>query len=293
MRSLVFGLLPYAVALSIFGVVVPACVSAQTTDKPAAAPQPSPGQPAKKPRPDRVYVKEIEGVWLASDYLETLRTVRLPHLAERSRSPLVIKIQKEGLSYPIVRTDFKKAVLLRVIDLQPDIEKDNYRLALAERDNEPISQRDVTYLPFRGVKNASGQFEALAFADPVFTKRKYRDFVRVGDALATKVNEIVLAGDYVDEQGRSYKFGANGEAAFPESKFSYEISLAAAGANCDYFEAPDDKAPGGKRPYGYTWKAGKLHLFEATGDKPSRVRCASKPFAVLTPQSADGKGPSA
>lgn len=233
---------------------------------------------------NRVYVKDLEGIWLPRDYMDALRVTRAPHAAARKAPPILIKIQKEGPGYPIMRTDFSKAVLQKVLDVEPDGKPGSYRIAAADDDMRAVPVDEVTYIPFRGEKGVDGRITSLSIAEPTFAKRRFRDFLRVSDGLAVYVNRAVIAGKYVDDQGRAYEFGEAGEATFPEGKFEYEVSLVAEGANCEYLETPDDKAPGGRRRYGFAWKGDKLQLFKAAGTEPKNVRCEKKPFAVLTQQ---------
>jgi hypothetical protein len=180
-----------------------------------------------------------------------------------------------------MRTDFSKAVLQHVVDVEPAGKPGSYRIAVADDASGAVSADEVTYIPFHGEKGVQGRFDALSIAEPTFAKRHFRDYIRVADGLAVFVNGAVLAGKYADEQGRAYEFGEAGQASFPDAKFEYEVSLAAEGATCDYFETPDDKAPGGRRRYGFAWKGDRLQLFKAAGTEPKNVRCDRKPFAVL------------
>jgi hypothetical protein len=241
----------------------------------------APERPKSAKQKDRVFVKDIEGLWLTRDYMDALRVTRQPHVASRKALPVLIKIQKEGRSYPIMRTDFSRAVLQRVLDIEPMGKPGSYRLAVADEDMRAVPAEEVTYIPFRGEKGTEGRFDSLMFAEPTFAKGRFRDYFRIQDSLVVFVNRAVLAGRYVDEQGRVYEFSEAGEATFPDTKFEYEVSLAAEGATCDYFDTADDKAPGGRKRYGFAWKGDKLQLFNAAGAEPKKVRCDKKPFAVL------------
>lgn len=271
---------------------LPFALSAMLLASVASAQQPEATKPtaeekakAKAERQkNRVYVKDLEGVWLPRDYMDALRVTRAPHAAARKAPPILIKIQKEGPGYPIMRTDFSKAVLQKVLDIEPDGKPGSYRIAAADDDMRAVPIDEVTYIPFRGEKGVDGRITSLSIAEPTFAKRRFRDFLRLPDGLAVYVNRAVIAGKYVDEQGRAYEFGEAGEATFPDAKFEYEVSMAAEGATCEYLETPDDKAPGGRRRYGFAWKGDKLQLFKAAGTEPKNVRCDKKPFAVLTLQ---------
>lgn len=259
---------------------------AQTESAPGAA---KPERPKSAKQLTRVFVKDIEGLWITADYASALRATRMPHQAARKARPVVVNIQKEGRSYPILRTDFDKAVMQRVLDIEPDKAPGTNRIVAADTDTEAVSAAEATYIPFRGQKGVQGRFDTLSMAEPMFSRGKFRTYIRLVDSsLVGFINGTVLAGRYADEQGRVYQFTEAGEATFPDLTFPYEISLAALGATCDYFETPDDKAPGGKRRTGFGWADGKLQLFEATGATPAKVRCARKPFAVLSPQPSEG-----
>ncbi|MEO8040477.1 MAG: hypothetical protein ABI794_17040 [Betaproteobacteria bacterium] len=251
--------------------------------QPEAAPTSSEKAQSAK-RATRVLVRDIEGLWLPQDYMDALRATRQPHAAARKAPPLVINIQREDRSYPIMRTDFNKAVLQRVIEVEPAGKPGAYRIVVADDDSGPIPADETTVIPFRGSKGVQGRVDAMSLADPTFSKGRYRDFLRAPDGLVVYVNRAVIAGKYLDERGGAYAFSETGEASFPDGKFNYELSLAAAGATCDYFETPDEQAPGGHRRIGFAWKGDRLELFKASGTEPKNVRCEKQPFAVLKRQ---------
>ncbi len=257
---------------------------AQAPDGAAEPPKGAVRQPPSERRKNRVFVKDVAGLWVAADWLAAVEATRQPHAAAKKASPLVINIQQEGRSWPILRTDFSRAVLERVIEVEPTEREDAWRLVTARDDRGAVNSAEATYIPFTGTRAASGRFEALRFTEPSFAKRKPRAFVRVDDGLEVRINRAVIAGTYRDEQGRAWSFSEAGELNGPDGKAAYELSLAAAGAGCEFFEVADDVAPGGKRRTGYAWKAGKLSLFATRGDKPASLRCESKPFAVLAPE---------
>lgn len=251
---------------------------------PAQGQQPS-ETPSGMDRPaqrDRVYLRDLEGIWVYAPYLDALAKARMPHRVARRTPPLVIGISRQGRSYPVVVTDFDKAAMQAALDVEPDGKPDAYRLVLGA-DDRPTSSADVRYLRFAGTRNAAGKFERLKMAEPYFMKGRWGEFVYVGGELAPRVNRIVIAGKYKDGQGRDWEFSDAGQASWPEGKFAYELSLNDPGATCEYLEAEDQKAPDGKVRYGYAWSGGKLEIFKARLAGKS-VRCESRPFAVLSPQ---------
>jgi hypothetical protein len=234
-------------------------------------------------RPDRVFLHELEGIWVKAQYLEALDKGRMPHQVAKKVPPVVIAIQRQGRSYPIVTTNFfDKASVQAVLDVEPGKEPGLYRLVIGP-DDRPVSSAEVRYLWFRGERNAQGGFDRLNMAEPVFSKGKWAEYVSLGKDLAPRVNRAVIAGKYKDEKGATWDFSDGGQAYWPERTFAYEISLNDPAANCEYFEAEDLKAPDGKLRYGYAWRGGKLLLYPARLAGKS-VRCDPRAFATLTPQ---------
>ncbi len=260
--------LRFATALIIATLAGPA--SAQTTS-PAA-------------RKDRVFLKDVEGIWINEAYLSVLSALKSPHTAAKKTPPLVIAIRREGRSYPIVVTDFNKASLQSVLDIEPDGKPGAYRLVVGAED-KPMSSSEVKYIRLQGEKDAQGKFDRLRIAEPDFMKGKWANYVPLTGELSPRLNRFVIAGDYRDEKGQTWTFTESGEARWPEQKFNYELSLNDPSSNCDYLhsESASSTSEVGKRHYGYGWKGGKLSLFGArlSGKK---VICDKKPMAVLTPQ---------
>ena len=85
---------------SLFALAISAFAAAQTTPKTAPA-----------ARKDRVFLKDVEGIWINEAYLSVLAALKSPHAAAKKTPPVVIAIRREGRAYPIVVTDFHKASL--------------------------------------------------------------------------------------------------------------------------------------------------------------------------------------
>jgi len=232
--------------------------------------------------PDRVFINELEGIWMNDAYVKQLKKTRMPHKAAKENRPVVIAIKRDGRVYPYLATDFEQAALMVVLAVEPDVKPNSYRLVLGEK-NAPTSSADATYVWFRGQRDPDHKFRELAFKETFLMKGKWANYEHVGMQLGPVMNSIVLSGSYKDSDGRDWSFSDEGEAVFPDKKFYYEISINDKKAQCEYLEAEDLTAPDGKSYYGYAWKSGKLQLFHAELKK-DRVRCNSKPFAVLTPQ---------
>ena len=241
--------------------------------------------PAQTPpvRKDRVFLKDVEGIWINEAYLSVLAALKSPHAAAKKAPPVVIAIRREGRAYPIVVTDFNKASLQAVLDVEPDGKPGAYRLVVGA-DDKPMSSSEVKYIRFEAGRSPQGKIERMRVAEPDFMKGKWADYVPLGGELSPRLNRLVIAGNYRDEKGRTWTFNESGEAAWPEQTFNYELSLNDSGASCDYLQSEGAaKGVDDKKRYGYGWKGGKLSVYPArlAGKK---VVCGAKPLAVLTPQ---------
>jgi hypothetical protein len=231
----------------------------------------------------RVFIKDLEGTWISRDFVERLRATRAPHALARQASGIAIKIQQEGRSYPILITNFQRAVLETIIDVEPDAKPNSYRLVLAKDDRGAVNSKDVTYVYFRGERNADGRFETLSISEPNFAKRRFLTYLRLNDPLDNFVNRAVIAGKYKDAEGRAYEFTEAGEAVLPDRSFAYEVSLDPSTANCELIQNHRELEPDGNDRIGFEWKGPDLRLYKVSGSKPP-FKCDSKPFAVLTRQ---------
>jgi hypothetical protein len=264
-----------------------ACAAAGAQESQPAEQQPQQAQPQQPQRPapkrDRVYLTDLEGTWISRDYLERLRASRAPHATGRQAAGIAIKIQREGNSYPIAITNFQRVVLQAIIDVQPEAKPKEYRLAVAQEDRPGISASELTYIPFRGERNADGVFRTLLIAEPTFAKRRFLTYLRLTEPLETLVNRMVIAGQYVDADGNYYEFTESGEAMLPDAAFAYEVSLDPGNANCELLISHREREPEGTQRIGFAWKRAELLLYRVSGKK-APFKCASKPFAVLKRQ---------
>ena len=240
------------------------------------------GLAQNKPRADRVFIHDLEGFWINDAYLRELRKSRMPHQALKKERPVVIGIKREGRVFPFVSTDFNKAALMVVLDVEPDMEPNSYRLVLGKK-NQPTPSTEAKYVLFKGKRNADNKFDKLAFKELFMMKGEWADYERVGLLLGPAVNGIVLSGTYKDRKGRDWSFTDDGKASFPDKTFYYELSLGDKKAKCEYIEAEDIDSPDGKSFYGYQWKRDELQIFNAKVSN-DRIVCETRPFAILKPQ---------
>lgn len=240
-----------------------------------------PGMAQNQPRRDRVFIHDLEGLWMNEDYVRELRKTRMPHKAAKKQKPVLIAIKREGRVFPYLATDFDKAAFMFILDVEPDMKPDSYRLVLAKK-NQPTSSSEAEYIWFKGQRDADRKFRRLAFKEEFVMNGKWANYEHVGMELGPVINGIVLAGRYRDQDGREWAFTEQGQATLPDKSFYFELSINDQKAGCDYIEAEDLASADGKSYYGYAWKGGKLQVFRAAVKK-DRVRCEAKPFAELTP----------
>lgn len=273
-------------ALAVPGSPVLAQSPATQEAAPGAQAPGADGRPAaRKPRrTDRIFARDLEGLWVNTRYVEALKATRSPLDAARKAPPIVVKVEKKGPSYPMLRTDFDRAVLLRIIDVQPEDKPGAFRVVLAEDDMRPVLSSEVTTISFRGRKAEQERFSALAIAEPIFGRKKFQDFQRVEEGIAPLVNEVVIAGSYKDASGAVFSFSRTGEAQLPDGKFSYELRLSARGADCSVLESVDDGSGAARRRIGFRWRGTSLELLDVQVKGADSLRCGARPVAVLTPQ---------
>lgn len=237
---------------------------------------------APAPRKDRVFLRDIEGIWINEPYMKALAQSRSPHAAAKKAAPVVIALKREGRAVPIVVTDFNKASIQVVLDVEPDGKPGFYRLVVAP-DDKPVSSKEVKYIPFEGTRNAQGGFDRLRVAEPTFMKGRWSEYLPMPGELSPSLNRIVIAGKYKDEKGQAWEFTDAGEARWPDQTFVYELSLNDPAAACEYLQTEDIRDGNENKRFGYAWKGAKLSIFPArlAGKK---VVCDARPLAVLTPQ---------
>jgi hypothetical protein len=282
-----FAALLLAAPLVLAGLAsVPAAAQEQPAGPAAAQEQPADPEARPQPKPssqykDRVYMKDLEGTWIARDYLERLRNLRGPHATARQAAGIAIKIEQEGSTWPILITNFQKAITSSVIDIQPAGKPGSYRLTVAKQDRPGLTATDLTYIYFRGERDQNGLFQTLSIAEPNFARKRYLTYLRLSEPLETFVNRAVLAGTYRDADGQSYEFTEEGEAILPDRSFQYEVSLDPNRAGCELIISHREREPGGKERIGFAWKGATLQLYQVSGKKPP-FKCKAAPFAVLT-----------
>lgn len=265
--------------VSLFIACALLCAPVAAQEKPATDAQKRP------PRPDRVYLKDLEGTWVSESFMKALKASRSPRQAARQAPPIVIQMKKDNGVYPIVTTNFRSAVLNFVIEVEPDRKPRSWRLVTAKSEGI-INSSDVTYVYFTGKRASSGKFESLSIKEPHFAKRKRVDLAGLSEPLETFINRHTLAGKYKDERGGVYEFTEAGDATLPDRKFAYEILLDTSKSGCDVLLNHHERAPDKKEAVGFAAKGDKVLLYKAAATSKGAWQCDAQPTATLTRDSA-------
>lgn len=237
--------------------------------------------PKRPPRPDRVFIKDLEGVWINQGYLSALKATRSPRQASAKSAPIVIQVKRDKNVYPILTTNFRAAVMQFVIDVEPDMKPRSWRLVTAKSDGI-VNSADVIYTYFTGKRGADGKFQTLEVREPHFAKRRRTVMANLGEPLEGFINKQTIAGKYKDGAGAAYEFTLDGEARLPDRKFAYEVLLYVGDTDCDLLASHHEKDPEGRELIGFVFKGDKLMLYKAAKLSQNRWRCEQQPFATLT-----------
>ncbi len=93
----------------------------------------------------------------------------------------------------------------------------------------------------------------------------------------------LLAGTYRDAHGKTYMFGTDGKAQFPDRTFRYEVYTDMVFERIDQFVDRDASKPNAWKTYGFEWKGQTLYLYnlDCPDTSPSCTPEKAKPLAVL------------
>ena len=202
----------------------------------------------------RIYMKDIEGIWVEENYAGRLSKLKMPHRTAKKIDPSFIIIKKEGASYPLIVTNFNKAFLQIIIALESQKNGKGYQMVLAP-DQNPISSSEAKYLRFRGNKGRNDTFENLEFYENLLGQGAWKNYKYIGKKFGNFFNKTVISGTYKDEKNNIWIFENNGSIQLPENKRSYyEISVNDVKSNCEYIEIENLKSKEGVDIVGFSWK---------------------------------------
>jgi len=207
------------------------------------------GPKSKKPS-----VTLFPGDYLRGDYLEKLRRTRSPKRSEVDDAPQLIIVQRgtTGITLSLI-----------------------YYFHEGE-DTLAMGQDGSLQAELYGGQKITGNVIDAHHFRLIDATKPPQIYTFVGDAERYAAS-VALVGRYADDRGRTYIFGRDGWATFPDQKFRFIIGIDHVLTPYDYFWVPP--APT-KKEYAFKWVAGKLQIFVIHGKFPDDV-LEKQPFAVL------------
>jgi hypothetical protein len=216
------------------------------------------------------FLDSLQGDWLNQTYIENLIRTRSPRESVGGLTT-AFKIQKvDSLFYWTQIFDFHESLSLEILRIESMAQKNTY---LIEHDGQTPETRDL--FTFQHPKSV----DELAWIHQQGEKKETQIFLRSKLGLEQYINQIALAGDYVDAMGRRFIFHKSGEAQWPDRSFKYNIVLDGEGLNCDCFTIADEKEWKG---YGFRWTRNRLMIFDLT--RGETLDCGNDPVLILNTQ---------
>jgi len=224
---------------------------------------------------ENLKLSDLDGMWAASDYIQRVQKTR-DHF-ETNPETLTLTTSSGGVTTAHIINHHE--VALFELSHPQRVEQDQYRIRVVET-GAPATPQQVTVTTR---KNHVGAIEELRFSDKPLVFCSTGTYIRIPKPLREMVNQWVLAGEYADKKGNTYRFGTDGVAHWPGRQFRYDFSLDGFGSACPGIIV-DSKS---FESYGIQWKKQKLFIYPTRlGKEDGAIYCEPKPLAVLTPQSA-------
>jgi hypothetical protein len=216
--------------------------------------------------------------WLSSDYVDGLRRTRSPHGAMGSMRPgsgePCINVYQSETKWRWVSENFHE----RLYEFECDLD-------------EYPGQREITFRSSYDTAEIVAHGTLLS-ADTLLLE--YRDrlavwsgkYVKANPSLEVFVNNLLLAGKYLNQEGDTCVFEESGVASWRFESFRYEIYLDCVFSYPDGFWIPDVWTPFGWQPYcHFQWKGKKLYIYDTYKTIPDGEYAIpyKEPLLILTP----------
>lgn len=216
------------------------------------------------------------GEWLNKTYLEKLKSTRSPRKAADDIYQVSFKIKRKQGSYfmQIIYNFHESGEDLKITGLKQTSKKGVYDLIVGVSDYAVEKNSNFIFLMKDGADEIQWSFE--------IDHRKVRySFVRIEPSVTHFVKKLLLAGEYLDQNNRTFFFTDSGRAKWPDKKFRYEVNLDYVMGNdlCDSFFVIDEKGDLIRPPlfYGFSWENERLLIYGE--DKKCNK---SRPLYILT-----------
>ena len=231
----------------------------------------------------------IMGTWSNAQYMDNLKSTKSPY-----RSIC-------DVPWLDIRTENKETVLDEYLNfheggtggtitaITPSTDENRYDVKLKEYFEGSALDLKRTVI----VDPKDSKKDSIVYADKN-NKEKYR-FVKIGKTPELYANEVVLAGEYKDADGKEYTFTKSEKAVWPNETFQYRIQLDFVGEptflrgdgsyyNDDYFMKTDKSGVNASDfVYYYKVKGKQLSVFKAYEKEGTPLYVINKvPDLVLT-----------
>jgi len=214
--------------------------------------------------------------WLSSDYVDVLRRTRSPKKAIESMGSYktCIDVYRAETKLKWISQNFHEHVYEFECDL------DEYS---GQREIAFQSSYDTAEVVAHGTM-LSADTLLLEYRDRLATwSGKY---VKASPSLEVFVNNLLLAGSYLNQVGDTCVFHESGVASWRQESFRYEVYLDYVFSYPDGFWCPDVWSPFGWQPYcHFQWKKGKLYIYDTYKTIPDGEYAIpyKEPLLILTP----------
>jgi hypothetical protein len=206
------------------------------------------------PKSNKSSATLVPGDYLCGDYLAALRKTRSPKQSEADDGRQLITVGKDatGISLMLIYNFHEGG------------------------DTLAMGQDGSLQAKLYGDQRITGNVIDAHHFKLIGAAKPPQIYTFVGDA-ERYAAEVALVGRYADDRGRTYIFGKDGWATFPDQKFRFIVGIDHVLTAYDYFWVPP--APT-KKEYAFRWVAGRLQIFAVHGEFPDDV-LDKQPFAVL------------
>lgn len=221
-----------------------------------------------------VYTREevtarLLGTWSNLEYMNNLELTKSPYSSVCEVPWIDIRMENKDTMFDEYLNFHEGGTGGRITDIVFSKEKSRYAIQLKD-----YSEGSALDLKRSVVIDQSDSAKDIIIYTDQQDKEKY-SFVKIGQYPEFYANEVVLAGNYVDENGEEYSFTKRGEAIWPDENFYYQIQLDFLGGptfidkdgsyyEADYFFKTEEKGVNiSNFVYHYEIKNDQLSIFKA------------------------------
>lgn len=211
---------------------------------------------------------DFKGDWFQEDYVNNLIKTRSPVKWKKNVAPLYFSIreQDDKLTFSLASNLHYADYYACVID---DLEKINNSNRYIFR----FEKKDISKMIIEPISNSK------VFLDILNNNYKSQRMIKVSSVNYNEfINEVVLAGNYISDDGVSSSFSIEGEAKLPNvnQNFKYEINLDSSLQKYDWFR---DKT--NNKVYVFKWEKERLYIYNEADPSSEIVMPTGNPI-ILT-----------